>query len=67
MALPRGFRYYLPFGEVGIAFFFAIPGGAKYNPESFRDGFWPQGQNETGEIPQWLATGIVGFKFFLLL
>ena len=30
-------------------------GGAKYNLESFRDGFWSQGQNETGEIPLWLC------------
>ena len=37
MALPRGFQIYLPFGEVGTAFF-EIQGGAKYNPESFRDG-----------------------------
>jgi len=30
MALPRGFLYYLPLGKVRIAFFFTIPGGAKY-------------------------------------
>ena len=27
MDLPRGFQYYLPLEEAGIAFSFAIPGG----------------------------------------
>ena len=68
--LPRGFRIHLPFGE-GRNCLFAIPGGAKYNPESFRDGFWSQGQNDPdnyrdGEIPLWLASGIVGFKKFFI-
>ncbi len=65
MALPRGFRYYLPLGEVGIAFFFAISGGAKYNPDSYRDGFLAIRTNETGEIPRWLASGVVGSRNFL--
>ena len=55
----------------GLNCLFTIPGGAKYNPESFRDGFWFQGQNETGEIPLCSdsyrdASRIVGFKKFFI-
>ncbi len=35
MALPRGFQEHLPFGEVRIAFFFAILGGVKYKISLF--------------------------------
>lgn len=66
MALPRGFRLYLPFGEVGIVFSLPIVirtvwGKCKISvPDGNRD--------ETGGIPLLPAYGILGLKkFFILL
>ena len=60
MALPRGFRFHLSFGEVGIAFSqFRV--GQNIIPH-VRDGFWPQGQNETGETRQNDFVGLVPLR-----
>ncbi len=45
MALPRGFRYYLPLGEVGIAFLHFRVG------ENIKFRFLALSTNETREIP----------------
>ena len=66
MALPRGFRFTSPW-ERSELLFLAVLGEVKYNPESFRDGFWPRGQNETGEIPLWLCLEDSRFQEFFYL
>ncbi len=43
--MPRGFQYYLPMGEVGIAFVLQFRVG-----QNIKFLFRAQGQNETGEI-----------------
>ena len=63
-ALTRGFRLYLPLGEVGIAFSLPIVIGTGWDKYkiSVPDGNW----DETGGIHLWLASGIVGFKKFFI-
>ena len=61
MALPRGFRIYLPFGEVGIAFSqFRVGQNIKFRF------LVPKAKMKLAKYPYGSASGIVGFKKFFI-
>ncbi len=56
MALPQGFRYYLPLGEVGIVFFqFRV--GQNIIPKAFGTVFSPKDKMKPEKYPDGLPRG----------
>ena len=65
MALPRSFKYYFLFGEVGSAFFLQIRVGQNIIPIAIGTVFGPKNKMKPTKHPGWFASMIVGFKKFL--